>query len=141
METHPLEIEDEPSRQEVQFLEDQINEFNFARTGIRDGNLLACFVRDDARGIIAGIYGWTWGGCCEVRYLWVHGELRGRGYGRRLLLAAEQEARARGCKQMVVETHSFQAPGFYAKYGFEVAGKIEDYPRGEQLLFLKMDLK
>lgn len=136
-----LTIETEPSLQDVQFLEDQINAFNIARTGIRDGTLLACFVRDDAHQVIAGIYGWTWGGCCEIRYLWVQRELRGRGYGRRLLLAAEQEARARGCTQIVLDTHSFQAPQFYIKYGYEIFGTVKDYPRHEQKLYLLKSLR
>ncbi len=136
-----LRIECEPAPQDVQFLDDQLTEFNFAQTGIRDGRLLASFVRDEARRIVAGIYGWTWGGTCEIRYLWVDRELRGRGYGHRLLAAAEEEARARGCAQMVLDTHSFQAPGFYKKYGYEVVGIVDDYPLGGQKILLKKSLQ
>ncbi len=136
-----LTIENEPTPQDVQFLDDQLTEFNFAQTGIRDGRLLASFARDEARQIVAGIYGWTWGGTCEIRYLWVKGELRGHGYGRRLLAAAEVEARSRGCTQMVLDTHSFQAPGFYRKYGYEVVGIVDDYPRGGQKIFLTKRLQ
>jgi hypothetical protein len=74
-------IDTDPSREDVQFLEDRINEFNFAATGITDGELLAIFVRGDANEIVAGIYGWTWGGTCEIRYLWVDGSRRGQGLG------------------------------------------------------------
>ncbi len=135
-----LRIESEPAPEDVQFLDDQINEFNVMQTGIRDGRLLACFVRDEARQIVAGIYGWTWGGTCEIRYLWVKRELRGRGYGHRLLAAAEEQARVRGCAQVVLDTHSFQAPKFYARYGYEVVGIIDDYPHGGQKLYLKKRL-
>ncbi len=141
LELDDLQIETEPAPADVQFLDDQINAFNVTQTGIGDGRLLACFVRDEARQVAAGIYGWTWGGCCEIRYLWVKQELRGQGYGRRLLLAAEEEARARGCIQLILDTHSFQAPRFYQKLGYEVFGVAEDYPAHEQKLYLKKRLR
>lgn len=131
MELDSLKIDGEPAPRDVQFLDEQINEYNMTKTGVGDAKLLACFMRDEANQIVAGIYGWTWGGCCEIRYLWVKQDLRGQGYGHGLLLAAEKEARARGCTQIVLDTHSLQAPRFYQKYGYEVIGTIEDYPRGE----------
>ncbi len=140
MDPKNFQIETEPAPQDVQFLEDAITEFNMSTTGIRDGQLLACFVRDEANEIGAGIYGWTWGGCCEIRDLWVKPEWRGQGYGRQLLLAAEQEAARRGCTQVVLDTHSFQAPGFYQKFGYQIVGVIEDYPRQAQKIYLKKSL-
>jgi len=140
MQVEHLTIDTQPASQDVQFLDDQITEFNFAQTGIRDGTLLAIFVRNDRNDIMAGIYGWTWGGCCEIRYLWVHPNLRGQGYGRQLLMAAEGEARARGCLQMVLDTHSFQAPGFYHKLGYETVGVVDEYPRHHQKICLRKRL-
>jgi ribosomal protein S18 acetylase RimI-like enzyme len=141
MELDHLLIETEPPPDDVQFLDHQINAFNIAQTGIHDDRLLACFVRDEARRVVAGIYGWTWGGCCEIRSLWVQRELRGLGYGRRLLLAAEKEAMARGCTQVVLDTHSFQAPRFYQKLGYEIIGIVQDYPLHEQKLYLRKRLR
>jgi ribosomal protein S18 acetylase RimI-like enzyme len=69
-------------------------------------------------------------------------ELRGhRGLGSRLLYAAEQEARSRSCRKIVLSTHSFQAPDFYFKHGFVVTGEFADYPRGHRSIFLEKLLR
>ena len=136
-----LAILEDPDWQDVHFLEDRLYEYNVATTGISDGRLLAIFLRDPQNEIIAGLYGWTWGGCCEVKTLWVHEKLRGRGLGTRLMQAAEQEARRRGATQIVLNTHSFQAPSFYERLGFERVGYNEDYPVGYQLVFLRKRLE
>jgi N-acetylglutamate synthase-like GNAT family acetyltransferase len=133
-------ILDEPDAQDVQFLEDRIYEFNVEQTGITDGQLMAIFLRNGAGDIIAGLYGWTWGQCCEIKTLWIHKQWRKIGLGTYLLAAAEAEARARGAKQIVLTTHSFQAPDFYKRFGFEQVGAIEDYPIGYQHIFMRKKL-
>ena len=125
-----FEIEDEPDPRTVSELEELLNEFNFATTGIRDGKELAIFERDSHGRMVAGLYGWTWGGTCEIDMLWLDESLRRGGKGSVMLEAAEAEARRRGCTQMVLGSHGFQAPGFYLKHGYDLVATIEDYPRG-----------
>jgi len=112
------------------FLADRIYEFNTNATGYFDGMLLAGCVRNDSDEVIAGYNGYTWGGCCELAHVWVHEAYRGQGIGARLLHSAEAEARARGCAQIILATHDFQAPGFYERIGFERKFSIEGRPRG-----------
>ena len=138
--TDDLVIQTEPRPDDVQYLEDRIYEFNSAATGIGGGEWLAILVRDDAERIVAGISGSTWGGCLEIRQLWVEEKRRGQGLGTRLFLAAEQEARRRGCRQILLMTFSFQAPAFYAKHGFEVVAAVDDHPRGHENLLLRKRL-
>ena len=78
-------------------------------------------------GAIARI-AWRW---LFVETLAVAPALRGRGWGARLLRAAEREARARGCVGARLDTYSFQARGFYEKQGYGVAGAISDCPPGQ----------
>src|SRR4029079_10977807 len=120
-----LIVEDHPDPRDVAFLDDQINAYNIAVTQIDDWRALAIFVRDDAGHLLAGISGGTWAGYLEVKDLWVREDQRGQGLGRRLLLAAEQEARSRGCQQVLLDTHDFQAPGFYQRLGYTVFGVLE----------------
>ena len=136
-----LEIRERIDAQDHEFLSEQINAYNVEATGITDGRLLAILVRGEHGAIIAGLNGWTWGGCLFVEFLWVRADLRHTGYGSRLLAAAEAEAIARGCQVATLCTHDFQAPGFYRKHGYTVCGAIDDYPRGHQSIFLKKALR
>jgi GNAT superfamily N-acetyltransferase len=86
--------------------------------------------------VIGEIY-WGW---FYLDLLWVKDELRGRGYGHRLLTLAEQEARQRGAKNVYLDTFSFQAPNFYKQHGYQVFGELEDFPPGHQRYFLTKQL-
>ena len=44
-------------------LNNRIDEFNARASGIDDGRLLQAELRDDEGPLVAGLTGWTWGGC------------------------------------------------------------------------------
>ena len=90
--------------------------------------------------IVGGALGemyWEW---FHLDLLWVKQELRGRGYGHRLLMAAEDEARRRGAKSVFLDTFSFQAPDFYKQHSYRIFGELVDFPPGHQRYFLKKRL-
>ena len=131
MHRRAVRFHDESRSREIEsFLVDRIYEFNVAATGYDDGRLLAGTIQDDTGEVIAGINGHTWGGCCEIAHVWVHERHRGQGLGKALMNAAESEAERRGCAQVVLLTHSFQAPEFYEHLGYERKCAIEGGPRG-----------
>ncbi len=132
-------VEDDPSPDDLAFLETQIRREASARTGLGDEVELAIFVREDGR-IVAGVSGWTWGDCCELTSLWVDPDHRGRWLGPRLLAAAEAEAAARGCTQTIHFTYDFQARRFYEWAGYELVGRIEDFPTGAAALWYRKRL-
>jgi GNAT superfamily N-acetyltransferase len=138
--TQEFTFEPHPTPEQIQYLEDRLYEYNSGATGIRDGEWLAIFAKDERGRIVAGICGNTWGGVCEIRQLWVEESRRRQGLGSRLLDAAEREARRRGCRQIVLTTFTFQAPVFYAKHGFETLVIVDDCPRGHQNLLLRKHL-
>jgi GNAT superfamily N-acetyltransferase len=130
-------IRDTATEAEVAALRDALFEYNFEATGYRDGKSLSCFLYDDGD-LVAGIDGFTWGGYARIDYLWVAEPRRGCGLGSRLLAAAETEARRRGCSTVVLDTHSFQAPGLYRARGYTEIGTTTGTPRGHtQTLFQK----
>ena len=131
-----LIVETEPSPASIRFLEERLYDFNVRTTGIADGNLISLFLRAPDGSTVGGLYGWTWGKTCYVRYLFVPESMRGQGEGTRLMRAVEMEAKARNCCQIVLETHDFQAPGFYQKLGFDVISRVGNYPQGHQYLTL-----
>ena len=135
-----MELQAEPKSEDVQLPDERIYEFNVERTGIDDGKLLASFLKDCNGTVLGGVFGWTWGATCYVRYLFVPAALRKRGLGSRLMTAVEAEARTRGCRQIVLETHDFQAPEFYRKLGFAITGRVADYPLGYQSLTMVKQL-
>ena len=139
MQPKDVELHDELRCQEIEaFLADRIYEFNVKSTGYADGRLLAGSVQDSTGAIIAGFNGHTWGACCEITHVWVHEQHRGQGLGSALIKAAESEAVRRGCEQVVLMTHSFQAPAFYERLGYERKFAIEGRPKGyANIVFVK----
>ncbi|EDP65607.1 putative acetyltransferase [alpha proteobacterium BAL199] len=130
-----LSVLDDPSPSDLAELDSAIYAYNTRRTGIHDGRRLAIVLRDDDA-IYAGLHGYTWGRCCEIKTLWVSESRRGRGLGTKLLLAAEREALRRDCTQIVLSSHSFQAPEFYEKRGYRRLATIQDYPAGHSSVVL-----
>jgi GNAT superfamily N-acetyltransferase len=120
------------------FLAERIYEFNAKATGYFDGESFSAIRRSQSGAIQAGISGYTWGGCCYVSHLWVDDSERGRGLGTALLVAAEEHARSKGCKVVFLATHSFQAPAFYERLGYEEQATVRDHPLGHaNLVFAK----
>ena len=97
---------------------------------------LAVVARRPPGEVVGGLLGYTHWEWLFVQQLWTAEELRGSGVGRRLLLTAETEAQARGCRHAHLDTYSFQALGFYQRLGYRVFGQLEDYPAGHTRYFL-----
>ncbi|MGC0151964.1 GNAT family N-acetyltransferase [Chromobacterium vaccinii] len=115
--------------------------YNDAQVGSADHRPLVIRVEDESGRTVGGLWGYT-------RYGWLYTELlaapadaRGQGLGRRLMEEAEAEARARGCVGAWVDTHSFQAPGFYEGLGYRRFGELDDYPPGHSRVFFRKRLK
>jgi GNAT superfamily N-acetyltransferase len=137
-----LEIVFDPLPNEAlsRLVSEHIVGFNFARTGASDWHPVGFFLRSPRGEWLGGLTGYIWGGWLHVNFLWVSEVLRGRGFGTRLMDAAEAMARERGASASTLETFTFQAPDFYAKRGYVVVGRLDDYPPGHAKLILSKRL-
>jgi ribosomal protein S18 acetylase RimI-like enzyme len=126
----PKIISGVPTQKEIQFLDDMIYEHNVGETDRNDGKLFSKLIHDSNKNIVAGITGWTWAGACEITLFWVKHDYRNKGYGKTLLNAVEAEAKKERCKTIFLRSYSFQAPGFYLKYGYKVEHEIKNFPNG-----------
>lgn len=132
--------EPDAPREDRALIADSLDAYNIAVTGVPDWSPIRLFIRDDTGAILGGLLGDIWGGVAEIGMLWVGDSLRGQGYGSKLLAMAEDQARQKGCYLIHLDTFSFQAPEFYQQRGYEVFGKIEDYPRGHTRYYMKKAL-
>ena len=122
------------------YLNESIDLYNIAVTGLAEWSPANFFLRTPRGEWIGGVLGITWGGWLHVRTLWVAEALRGLGHGSRLLRAVEAYAVEKGCFASTLETHSFQARPFYERHGYEVFGTLPDYPPGHAKFFLRKTL-
>src|SRR3954452_11926943 len=122
-------------------LGDELTRYNEAASGVLDQRELTVQVRDPHGELVGGLSGWTWGTCAGVGMFWIREDARGSGLGSRILAAAESEAVARGCEQMVLSSFTFQAPDFYRRQGYVETGRTEGLPvRGMADVHFRKDL-
>jgi GNAT superfamily N-acetyltransferase len=132
-----LDIDDKPTDADIEVLPNGLEAFNESQwPGHQKWRPLAVFVRDRET-IVAGLAGETYAGWLFIRYLWVADALRGKGIGRELMDGAEGRAVERGCHSALVDTFSFQAPGFYRKLGYEAFGELDYPPDFKRIFFQK----
>ncbi|WP_226037741.1 GNAT family N-acetyltransferase [Aquibacillus saliphilus] len=97
-------------------------------------------LRDDEENIVGGVTATMYWFHMHIDFLWVKEELRHYGYGSTLMNEIKELAIVKGCRFIILDTFSFQAPGFYRKLGYEVIGIVEDHPKGHNQYYMKKDL-
>jgi predicted N-acetyltransferase YhbS len=90
--------------------------------------------------VLGGLIGRTFAAWLSIDLFWLPEEFRGSGLGAAVLRCAENEARQRGCAGVHLDTFSFQAPGFYQRFGYSVFGALKGMPPGHERLFFQKRL-
>lgn len=94
------------------------------------------FVSRENDNLVGGVTGTMFWHNLHIDFLWVDEVRRGKGLGRKLLKKIETFAREEGCNLILLDTFSFQAPGFYLSEGYEICGKVDNHPEGHTLYYL-----
>ncbi|MBB4052987.1 GNAT superfamily N-acetyltransferase [Devosia subaequoris] len=131
-----LEVTDTPRAEDLDLLGTSLASFNEYDVGPSERTALAVFVRDTDDRIVAGLSGYSAWGWLYVQWLWVAEGQRGGGLAGRLLEAAEDEARARGCHGAYIDTFNPKALRTYQRAGYTVFGTLPDFPKGRTRSFL-----
>jgi ribosomal protein S18 acetylase RimI-like enzyme len=87
-----------------------------------------------------GILAYTHGTWLEIQFVWVDEPLRHQGHAKRMLDAAELEARRRSCRRAYLDTASSSAVGFFLAQGYRVCGELEEYREGQSRYWLHKHL-
>jgi ribosomal protein S18 acetylase RimI-like enzyme len=140
MDEYQIVYVDKPEESAWAIIGRGISNYNEQQTGDQNFQRLCFVLHAPDQEIVGGVMGETYWDWFHLDLLWVKDELRGRGYGHRLLTLAEQEAQQRGAKNAYLDTFSFQAPDFYKQHGYQVFGELEDFPPGHQRYFLTKQL-
>jgi GNAT superfamily N-acetyltransferase len=135
-----LAVEAEPKPGDMAAIVKGLTEFNALNAGGETPHYLLITLRGAQGDVAGGLLGATYLGWLQVQALWLPDSLRGNGYGKALLRAAETEALRRGCPRAFLETLSFQALPFYEKCGYKVFSKLPDFPPGGARYALTKDL-
>lgn len=134
-----ITMQSEISCSDLKALDDGIIQYNIDKCGLT-WEPLYLLLRNEQGQVVGGLTGQTEWGWLYVKLLWLSDELRHKGWGSRLLMAAEEEAKKRGCNYAHLDSFGFQAPGFYQQHGYEVFGELEHYPPGYKRYYLKKTL-
>lgn len=118
-----------------------VQRYNRAHSNVEDARTLVLVARDSEGTLVGGAAGETWGEVFELAYLGVEEAWRQQGVGSALLVRAEAEAGARGCRRVVLDTYSFQAPAFYARHGYREYGRVGGFGGGAVKFLLTKELR
>jgi len=138
---HQLAIDDQVSAEDEALIVRGLRAFNEDRLGSADDKPVKLVVRDGDGKVVGGLLGhtrWRW---MYVAKLWVDESVRGHGVGKRLMEAAENLARSRGCTDVSLDTFDFQARPFYEKLGYELFGTLEGFPPESRQYYLRKRLE
>ena len=119
-----------PNKNEIEFVNNALEKFYNMHVGPDNHLLLNIVEYDENQNVIAGILGGTYWGWLHIDILWVDENFRSKKIGSRILIAAENEAKKRGCHSVHVDTMSWQAPEFYKKHGYELISELDNIPNG-----------
>jgi GNAT superfamily N-acetyltransferase len=134
--TQPLTLSDAVPESARDAILAGIKAHNDTLLGPSDRRDLFIPITADDGSVDGGLIGYTGRGWLYVELLSVPERLRGQGMAGRLLVLAEEEAKARGCIGAYIDTINPVACRAYERAGYTVFGRIENFSRGQDICWL-----
>jgi GNAT superfamily N-acetyltransferase len=135
-----ISVTADPAAGDLATIGKELSSFNEQDVGPAGRMPLAVLVRDEAGRLVGGISGYTAWGWLYVQWLWLEAGQRGKGLAGQMLVAAEEEARARGCHGSHIDTFNPVALRVYSRAGYVPFGELADFPKGRTRTFLSKPL-
>lgn len=137
---YQISYETNPKSEDIQILNDGIMKEAKQKKGMKQLDFFAFYIRDETGKIVGGCAGDNMYGGLFVGSLWVAEQLRGMGYGTKLMQKAETFAKESGCHFITVNTFDWEALDFYKKLGFYVEFERKGFDKDSVFNFLRKDL-
>jgi GNAT superfamily N-acetyltransferase len=120
------------------WIREKLNSFNEKFLGpVRPSHFAAVAkVGDEVVGGMVGVAVLDW---LSIEAVFLDEKFRGRGLGAAMLLTLEEEAKRLGATRAFVDTTSFQAEGFYAKFGYKEWGRFREFAPGVDRIYMRKD--
>lgn len=98
------------------------------------------FIKDKGENICGGATGSLFYGSLYIDMLWVDKSLRRKGWGAKLMHAAEKMGREHNCTFATLNTMDWEALPFYQKLGYEIEFTREGYEKKSKMFLLRKSL-
>ena len=134
-----IELTDTPGEADAELLRRGLIVDNQPHLGELEHRRLDLMVRAGGE-TVGGLIAETARGLLLIDLFWLAPGYRRRGLGSRLLHAAEEEGRRRGCRVAWLDTYDFQARPFYERHGYAVFGELGGLTGGHRRWFMSKRL-
>lgn len=131
-----IRVETELQEQVAHQIRERLIRYNAEKAGEAQDSRLVLSVRDAADSLIGGLVATGFWNNLFIELLWVAESQRRQHIGTELMAAAESHARETNRHVCVLNTFSFQAPGFYLKLGYKAFGELVGSPSGHSRIWL-----
>lgn len=138
--THKITFLSNPRQEEIEILDNGIIADAILQKGHEKIQRFGFFIRDDNNKILGGCDGEIWCGCLYINHLWVSNALRGKGYGSKLMLSAENLAWEKGCTFVAANTMDLAVVDFYKRLGYYVEFERPGYLKDSVLYYMRRNL-
>jgi GNAT superfamily N-acetyltransferase len=138
--TYKISFEANPNPDDIQVIGRGIMDYAKQAKGHDPIDFFTFLIRDEQNKILGGCAGCNLYGCLYIDQLWLIERLRNKGLGTKLIQAAEQFGKEKGCTFATVNTMDWEALGFYKRQGFTIEFERHGFKKESVFYFLRKPL-